>query len=411
MNPSKAETVEVNPGDVPVVTMSCLGRIGRFGNQLFQYAFLRHYARTYGLAVETPPWVGQKLFGCSDPPIARSLPTVYEPSWDVEAALATKPRQIVKNADLWGYFLLPSSVYAPERRWFRELFRPVGEVAVTVNAAAEKLRQRGGTIIGLHLRRGDKTSGRHALTPLDAYTGWLRERWRSWRSPALFIATDDPRVVTEFSEFQPILAAELGGETNPGFYLDFFLLTQSDLLLISNSTFSFAAAMLNERATQFIRPIPDRRELIEFDPWDALPVLPDDVKARDYYAGLLERAATAEDEQDYRAVRSDIADNWVGAAGSEGTLVEGYFGPLGQAHRLCMGSPLRKVPLDGADTAHRDQLLSAFESGLPDDWTTAYVLAAMLYCDADELRGLVSKASVAEFLREDLGALLGGRLS
>jgi hypothetical protein len=47
--------------------MWCLGRLGKFGNQLIQYAFLRIYAHRHGLGVETPRWVGQKIYGFSDP--------------------------------------------------------------------------------------------------------------------------------------------------------------------------------------------------------------------------------------------------------------------------------------------------------------------------------------------------------
>jgi hypothetical protein len=43
----------------------------------------------------------------------------------------------------------------------------------------------------------------------------------------------------------------------------------ADLLAISNSTFSMAAAMLNEDARAFPRPEPDLRCLVPFDPWDA----------------------------------------------------------------------------------------------------------------------------------------------
>ena len=396
-------------GRPPVVTMSCLGRIGRFGNQLFQYAFLRHYARSRGLEVQTPHWVGQELFGHADPPITLTLPVVYELSWDVETALLTRPELNVQNADLWGYFLLPTGFYAPEQRWFRDLFQPVGEPAETVSAAAAELRQRGATIIGLHVRRGDKTAGRHVLTPLATYRGWLQERWSGWPSPVLFIATDDPAIAAEFSEFQPVLAAELGETTDPEFYLDFFLLTQCDVLLISNSTFSFAAAMLNERAAQFVRPTPETGELVEFDPWDARPVLRDDLEARDYYADLLARATAATSEEAYRVVRGEIADNWMGNAGREAPLTEGYFGPLGQAHRLCMDSPLRTIPLDGRETARRDELLATLESDVPSDWFAAYVLAAMLYCEADEVRAPVDLAAIPQFLREDLIAFLARR--
>jgi len=38
-----------------VLTMSSLGQLGRFGNQLFQYAFLRICAQKAGALVECPP--------------------------------------------------------------------------------------------------------------------------------------------------------------------------------------------------------------------------------------------------------------------------------------------------------------------------------------------------------------------
>lgn len=45
------------------VTMRTLGQNGRFANQLFQYAFLRFYAREHGLDVQVPAWEGKKLGG------------------------------------------------------------------------------------------------------------------------------------------------------------------------------------------------------------------------------------------------------------------------------------------------------------------------------------------------------------
>ena len=52
-------------------------------------------------------------------------------------------------------------------------------------------------------------------------------------------------------------------------YFDFYVLAHSDLLAISNSTFSMVAAMLNEEASTFVRPEPNMRRLEPFDPWDS----------------------------------------------------------------------------------------------------------------------------------------------
>jgi len=67
------------PGDPEsVLTMSSIGQLGRFGNQLFQYAFLRICAKESGARVECPPWIGQSLFGHQDATITNRLPPAIE---------------------------------------------------------------------------------------------------------------------------------------------------------------------------------------------------------------------------------------------------------------------------------------------------------------------------------------------
>jgi hypothetical protein len=58
--------------------MWCLGRFGKFGNQLFQYAFLYIYAPRYGLRIETPMWMGQKIYAFTDPKPSRLRPPVVD---------------------------------------------------------------------------------------------------------------------------------------------------------------------------------------------------------------------------------------------------------------------------------------------------------------------------------------------
>lgn len=137
--------------------------------------------------------------------------------------------------------------------------------------ALAQLRQRGQTIVGVHLRRGDYTGGTYAWpAPSRWYLDWLAANWRDLRSPVLYIASDDPKAFAEFGDFSPVTATDLGA-TIPGaeMYLDFHILAHADLLAVSNSTFSMAAAMLNEDARAFVRPEPDLRRLVPFDPWDA----------------------------------------------------------------------------------------------------------------------------------------------
>lgn len=69
-----------------VIATSSLGAIGRFGNQVFQYAFAALYADRHGLALETPDWIGRRLFGRRDLPLSRPRPVVLETEFDAGAA-------------------------------------------------------------------------------------------------------------------------------------------------------------------------------------------------------------------------------------------------------------------------------------------------------------------------------------
>jgi hypothetical protein len=56
-------------------------------------------------------------------------------------------------------------------------------------------------------------------------------------------------------------------------YFDFMIMTLADALATANSSFSFFASMLNTQTTQFFRPDFDKLSLVQFDPWNADPLL------------------------------------------------------------------------------------------------------------------------------------------
>lgn len=264
--------VAPRPG-VPRLTMSTLGANGRFGNQLLQYGFLRMYAAEHGLSVEAPDWIGRDLFDFDDPLPQGQLPTVSERDADLPASLNREVPQIYANADLWGYCCYHTSRLSRQRSIFRSLFKPGRRVARLAASVMESLRKKGDTIVAVHLRRGDFGTGRYWIAPCAWYADWLDAIWQGLRRPVLYVATDDLAVAAELARFQPVTSADLPVSA-PGaeFYFDFHVLTEADALAISNSTFSFTAAMLNERASAPVRPDRDQRGLVAFNPWDA-PVL------------------------------------------------------------------------------------------------------------------------------------------
>ncbi len=227
----------------PLVTFSNLGRLGQFGNQLFQYAFMRLLADSMDGNYACPAWIGQELFGLVDPPIPSESPA--------------------ERFEIAGWFQYHTAFYRPHRERIRQWFTfkepPVEE-------------PEGCDLIAIHLRRGDyatSTKGFAFVPPDEWYMRWLDSIWDSYTSPILYISTDDSAAAGPFQKYEPLIGL--------GFEADFYVMTQAKALAISNSTFSFAAAMLNTQAREFVRPVIDRYpmtgSLQRFDPWDSEPLL------------------------------------------------------------------------------------------------------------------------------------------
>ena len=226
---------------------------GRFGNQLLLYSTLReraHFPDNY----QCVPWVGQQLFGLNDP-------------------------KVEGESTIISQYSFHSDGYA--KQLFQRLFVPTDIVEAPLYAPIETLREQGHTLIGVHLRRGDYGTFRRYsarwcfVAPCVWYIEWLRANLKRFHKPILVLSSDDIEAVTpEFSEFNTF--SMLPGPRYAEYYSDFYALTQCDVMLISNSTFSFTASMLNRRAKEFWRPRLGQAKLIQYDPWDAPIVFKDE---------------------------------------------------------------------------------------------------------------------------------------
>lgn len=256
------------------VSMRLLGSNGKFGNQLLQYGFLRLYAAAHGLTALTPDWIGRDLFGLDDPFCGSPLPAVDESQADLFESLNGKG-PVFADHDLTGFFCGHARDWGARADDFRALFRPAPRAAAIAQQALAALRGRGRTVVAVHIRRGDFGHGPFWIAPSAWYRDWLDRIWPTLDAPVLYIASDDPGAAGEFARFGAVGASDLG-VVLPGadFYLDHYLLSQADRLAISNSSFSFTAAMLNTGAQEFVRPDPDLRSLVPFEPWDAQILLP-----------------------------------------------------------------------------------------------------------------------------------------
>ena len=260
-----------------------LGQLGRFGNQLLQYGALRLCAARAGLTLEVPDWPGRHLFDHDDPMPGSGpgsgLPRLTETEGEAAVTAVLRgepaPEAIAKLADtdVAGYFCGDTTVLAPYRDAFRALFTPGRRLRPHADRVTTRLRAHGGTVVALHLRRGDFGWGRFWIAPEDWYVHWLESIWPLLDRPVLFIASDDPASLSRFARFRPLSATDLA-EPIPGaeFFTDFHALCEADLVAVSNSSFSFVATMLNRKARAFHRPDPAARALVPYDPWSS-PVL------------------------------------------------------------------------------------------------------------------------------------------
>lgn len=267
----------------PVISMSTLGRYGRFGNQIIQYAFLKLYAKRFDLRVQTSSWIGRDLFGHCDEPIDRKYPRIHETKIKNKQKLLTDPHPRLVNVDIQGYFQFHTRYYAPYRADFRSLFEPVPEIASAMEQGLHRLRAKGRTVIGLHLRRGDFLARQekdadkklYFIPPNDWYVKWLKSVWPYTEKPVLYIASDGlDSVLPDFSKFGPLTCGDLF-ESFPmaDYYPDHYILSRCDMLGISCSTFSYTAGMLNKRASIFLRPDQERGRLVPYNPWNS-PINP-----------------------------------------------------------------------------------------------------------------------------------------
>ncbi|MAG28208.1 hypothetical protein CMI47_22010 [Candidatus Pacearchaeota archaeon] len=199
-----------------IVQMSGLGKMGRFGNQLFQYAFAKSYAKKYNCNFEIPSdWIGRNIFEIDDSSLSRQLP---------KTEIDDIPFGQV-NIDLTGYFQHQKflDIMNPDdvRKWFtfkkqwRDIFKKPKDFYVAA-----------------HLRHGDYVNGEKYCT--------ISEECYIESCVKFGYEKEDVIVVSE-EKRQP----EDSG--NMDFLYDFFVLTEADVLFRSNSTFGWWAGFLGNQ--------------------------------------------------------------------------------------------------------------------------------------------------------------------
>ena len=244
-----------------VVSMSQLGKYGRLANQIFEASFLYCYAKMHDLVVQAPKPEGWP-FTFSFQPINANLPhreESYITAGDTDNGTHPPSGEEFVNRDFCGYAQWNTSWYAQWKDDLQSWF----------SIPRSKLGTANQTVVGIHHRAGDYDNKTIKWrTPWSWYERWLNANWSRLKNPILVISSEE-EVPEDFKP--PVKPIILSGTATE----DWADLSHCDIVLCPNSTFSFAAAMMNPNLKEAWRASLPAGSFVRFDPWNATPLLYD----------------------------------------------------------------------------------------------------------------------------------------
>ena len=229
-----------------MISFQELGRWGRLGNQLFQYAFLRSSARRLGVRFYCAPWPGDGVFQLDDASERAAQPEGITARYQAPADNAgfdASALAIADGTDVAGYFqseryfLDTTSV----RAWFR--FRDDAIARVRAQYRHEDFARS----VGLHLRFGDKRRELHSvITPPRYYRAALR---RIPGDATRFVFSDDVDRARAWLRGLPGRFVFIAGNQP---WEDLHLMTRCSDFVCSTSTLSWWGAWLDPRPDKIV---------------------------------------------------------------------------------------------------------------------------------------------------------------
>ncbi|PWC55046.1 hypothetical protein TSH7_30435 [Azospirillum sp. TSH7] len=259
----------------PRICSSTLATHGRFAHNVLEYVLLRLYAETFGYRLETPDWVGGYYFDLDDPRPSGGLKPMHFARRILNDLVTGRRDDPRPDVDI----LSPLFLFEHREEWRERVqswLRPRPDWLPHVDPVMQALKDRGDTVVALHIRRGDFVWFRYTITETAWYVDWLKGLWPTLERPVLYIATDDPATIADFAEFAPVSLDDLAkdGAVQPWqgleFLQDFHVLMNADVLGVSaQSGYSQLAALLNRNARLFVEPDAAARRIRPYSPWTA----------------------------------------------------------------------------------------------------------------------------------------------
>jgi len=216
-----------------------LGRIGRLGNQLFQYAFLRSTALRLRVKFYCPKWIGDGIFLLDDgnerEKEPRNINKVYMEPGD-NCGFNKSALYIKNHTDITGYFHTEKYFYDKEKvkKWYtfrKEKISSVREKYKHIDFSRS---------VGLHLRFGDKKKNPECYNPsFKYYTDALLE---VKHKENILVFSDEIKITRKHLKSLKRNIIYIEGNKD---YEDLYLMSLCHDFTCSTSTFSWWGAWLN----------------------------------------------------------------------------------------------------------------------------------------------------------------------
>jgi hypothetical protein len=254
-----------------MITFNNIGYMGRFGNQMFQFASTVGISRKLGLDPVFPKerflnnlnpdsYDGCKLLECFNIP-----ENMLTPSSEISI-------KYIYNENKFGYneetLSLPDSTslngYFQTEKYFKSIEDEIRKIFTFRNEIIEyanaNFKIESG--ISLHVRRGDYLSspGHHPTQSIEYYKKSISE---FDKDAFFYIFSDDPDWCRANLEIEN---SEIIVSENP--YIDMYLMTLCDGHIIANSSFSWWGAWLSKKGGTVIAPSKWFGPLMGKDPSD-----------------------------------------------------------------------------------------------------------------------------------------------
>jgi hypothetical protein len=246
-----------------MISFSQLGNMGRLGNQLFQYAFLRSTACKLRVKFWCPTWQGDKIFDLNDHEVRHGdkpqLSTSYNPEPECGWLPAWEPRD---GVDYAGYFT--SHRFLLERETVRQWYRFAN---IVTDVALSKYRSIDfNNSIALHVRLGDYSTATNFYCPRIAYYQNAIRTLDPHSRMTILVFSDEPQKAEYFLRRIKRQIVIIRDNTAA---VDLYLMSLCAGIVVAASTFSWWGAYLGAGRVAcpvegLLRP---GATLISRDPW------------------------------------------------------------------------------------------------------------------------------------------------